>query len=86
MAKALTKVSKAKAAEMAIDYLARVLNSRKATAARKDKAARLLLQQCAPKVSAKVSAGRRAPLKGKKEEQAEAASNAGTKTQWEGVL
>lgn len=68
---------------MAIAHLASVLENPKASAARKDKAARLLLSHAPHK------AGRQPPAakgKGKKELQAVEASTAGADNKWAGLL
>lgn len=71
-------------AKLAIAHLASVLKDKKASQARKDKAARLLLQHAGAPAKQRRAGG--AAAKGKKELQAEEAQTAGDKSKWEGLL
>lgn len=68
---------------LAIAHLAAVLEDPKASASRKDKAARLLLSHAAAPAKGRKAA---AEPKGKKELQADEASTAGASTKWAGLL
>lgn len=72
---------------LAIAHLALVLEDPKASPARKDKAARLLLSHAAaPPTRAELGRKAAEAPKGKKELQADEASTAGASTKWAGLL